>query len=130
LLAHAMNHRLGNVGQTVIHTTSIAARAVDHTESLRALVADMEQGHVEMLLVLGGNPVFTAPRASEPLPERDVAAVPLASSGGPLPGGVERYAGLRGDRLDRVTAHRAALSGALGPRAAQCFDGADRAAGS
>jgi molybdopterin-containing oxidoreductase family iron-sulfur binding subunit len=61
LLAHALNHRLGNVGQTVLYTAPLQARPVDQTESLRALTEDMDQGRVEVLLVLGGNPVFTAP---------------------------------------------------------------------
>jgi molybdopterin-containing oxidoreductase family iron-sulfur binding subunit len=61
LLAHALNHRLGNVGQTVIHTAPIEPQPADRTESLRALVEDMEQGPVEVLIILGGNPVFTAP---------------------------------------------------------------------
>jgi molybdopterin-containing oxidoreductase family iron-sulfur binding subunit len=56
-----MNHRLGNVGKTVIHTDPIEAHPVDHAESLRALVADMDRGRVEVLVILGGNPVFTAP---------------------------------------------------------------------
>jgi molybdopterin-containing oxidoreductase family iron-sulfur binding subunit len=61
LLAHALNDRLGNIGQTVFHTAPVAARAIDQAESLRALVEEMDQGRVEVLLILGGNPVFTAP---------------------------------------------------------------------
>ena len=60
-LAHAMNQALGNVGKTVVHTAPVEARPEDQLESLRALVQDMEAGRVELLLVLGGNPVFTAP---------------------------------------------------------------------
>jgi len=61
LLAHAMNRALGNVGQTVIYTDPIEAAPVDQAESLRQLVADMQGGAVETLLILGGNPVYTAP---------------------------------------------------------------------
>jgi molybdopterin-containing oxidoreductase family iron-sulfur binding subunit len=61
LLAHTMNQRLGNEGVTVIHTQPVAARPVHYGQSLRELVEEMEQGHIEMLLILGGNPVFTAP---------------------------------------------------------------------
>jgi molybdopterin-containing oxidoreductase family iron-sulfur binding subunit len=61
LLAHAINDRLGNVGQTVIHTQPIVARAVDQTQSLRELCNDMEAGRVELLVILGGNPVYNAP---------------------------------------------------------------------
>ncbi len=60
-LAHAMNQALGNVGKTVVHTAPVEARPEDQLASLRALVQDMEAGRVELLLVLGGNPVFTAP---------------------------------------------------------------------
>jgi molybdopterin-containing oxidoreductase family iron-sulfur binding subunit len=58
-LAHAVNERLGNVGQTVMHTAPIGS---DHlAASLEELADDMEQGHVEVLLVLGCNPVYSAP---------------------------------------------------------------------
>jgi molybdopterin-containing oxidoreductase family iron-sulfur binding subunit len=60
-LAHAMNHALGNVGKTVIYTDPVEARPVIQTESLRELVTDVAAGQVELLLILGGNPVFTAP---------------------------------------------------------------------
>jgi molybdopterin-containing oxidoreductase family iron-sulfur binding subunit len=61
LLAHALNHRLGNVGQTVFHTAPVEARPDDQLQSLRELVEDMDRERVEVLLILGGNPVFTAP---------------------------------------------------------------------
>ncbi len=60
-LAHAMNHTLGNIGTTVVHTAPVEAQPVDQTASLRDLVKDMESGQVEILMILGGNPVFTAP---------------------------------------------------------------------
>jgi Fe-S-cluster-containing dehydrogenase component len=60
-LAHAMNHALGNVGRTVVYTDPVAARAVDEMASLRELVADIEAGQVELLVILGANPVYTAP---------------------------------------------------------------------
>jgi molybdopterin-containing oxidoreductase family iron-sulfur binding subunit len=61
LLAHVLNHRLGNVGQTVIHTAPIEPQPVEQAESLRVLVDDMEQGSVEVLVIVGGNPVYNAP---------------------------------------------------------------------
>jgi molybdopterin-containing oxidoreductase family iron-sulfur binding subunit len=61
LLAHAINDRLRNVGKTVLHTEPIETRPVDHTKSLRELVEDMDRGAVELLVIVGGNPVFTAP---------------------------------------------------------------------
>jgi MoCo/4Fe-4S cofactor protein with predicted Tat translocation signal len=60
-LAHAMNQALGNVGSTVIYTDPVEANPVDQVASLQALVADMDAGKVNLLVILGGNPVFTAP---------------------------------------------------------------------
>ena len=60
-LAHAMNAALGNVGKTVYYTDPIEANPVNELESLRELVNDMNAGKVQMLLILGGNPVYDAP---------------------------------------------------------------------
>jgi molybdopterin-containing oxidoreductase family iron-sulfur binding subunit len=60
-LAHALNAALGNVGQTVVYTDPVEAHPVNQTASLRELVADMEAGTTALLLIIGGNPVFTAP---------------------------------------------------------------------
>jgi molybdopterin-containing oxidoreductase family iron-sulfur binding subunit len=60
-LAHAMNAVLGSVGTTVDYTEPVEADAIEHLTSLRELVADVDAGKVEILLILGGNPVFTAP---------------------------------------------------------------------
>jgi molybdopterin-containing oxidoreductase family iron-sulfur binding subunit len=61
VLAHAINDRLGNAGQTVIHTQPIVAKPVDQAQSLRDLCDDMDVGRVDLLVILGGNPVYTAP---------------------------------------------------------------------
>ncbi len=61
VLAHAMNHSLGNIGETVIYTNPVEANPVVQMESLRELVNDMEAGKVDWLLMLGGNPVYDAP---------------------------------------------------------------------
>jgi MoCo/4Fe-4S cofactor protein with predicted Tat translocation signal len=60
-LAHAMNQALGNAGRTVIHTDPIEARPENQLASLSGLVKDMNAGKVDVLLMLGGNPVFDAP---------------------------------------------------------------------
>src|SRR5262249_11604353 len=60
-LAHAMNHALGNIGRTVVYTDPVEAEPTDQAASLAALVEDMERGAVEVLIVLGANPVATAP---------------------------------------------------------------------
>jgi molybdopterin-containing oxidoreductase family iron-sulfur binding subunit len=60
-LARAMNDALGNVGATVVYTAPIAASPADGAASIAELVKDMVAGHVETLVIFGGNPVFTAP---------------------------------------------------------------------
>ena len=60
-LAHAMNAALGNVGKTVFYTDPIEVESVDQVQSLRRLTDDMHAGRVQLLLILGGNPVYNAP---------------------------------------------------------------------
>jgi MoCo/4Fe-4S cofactor protein with predicted Tat translocation signal len=59
--AHAMNQALGNVGKTVVYTDPVDANPVNQTESLRDLVSDMRAGNVDLLVIMGGNPVYDAP---------------------------------------------------------------------
>jgi molybdopterin-containing oxidoreductase family iron-sulfur binding subunit len=61
VIGHALNAALGNVGTTVVYTDPVEAVPVDQMESLRQLTADMQAGAVTTLLILGGNPVYTAP---------------------------------------------------------------------
>ncbi|MDB6064260.1 MAG: molybdopterin oxidoreductase, iron-sulfur binding subunit [Pedosphaera sp.] len=60
-LAHMMNQKLGNFGKTLDFTASAEAQPIDQLQSLRELVQDMDAGRVECLVILGGNPVFSAP---------------------------------------------------------------------
>jgi molybdopterin-containing oxidoreductase family iron-sulfur binding subunit len=60
-LAHLLNDTLDNVGQTIFYTDSAQANPVQQLESLRELVTEMKAGAVETLLILGGNPAYTAP---------------------------------------------------------------------
>jgi MoCo/4Fe-4S cofactor protein with predicted Tat translocation signal len=60
-LAHAINGRLGAPGRAVVYTAPAEARCEDQTASIRALAGDMDAGRVSVLLVLGANPVQTAP---------------------------------------------------------------------
>ena len=60
-LAHAMNEALGNVGNTVVYTQSVETHPMDQRASLAELVGEMNAGTVGLLLILGGNPVYTAP---------------------------------------------------------------------
>ena len=60
-LARAINQRLGNVGQTATDAPPVGARPADATTSLVELAAAMEAGQVQVLAILGGNPVYDAP---------------------------------------------------------------------
>ncbi|MGA8143569.1 MAG: TAT-variant-translocated molybdopterin oxidoreductase [Candidatus Acidiferrales bacterium] len=60
-LAHAMNGALENAGKTVHYTEPIEANPANQMNSLRNLVNDMNAGSVELLVMLGGNPVYDAP---------------------------------------------------------------------
>jgi molybdopterin-containing oxidoreductase family iron-sulfur binding subunit len=60
-LAHMINDVLGNVGSTVSYTQTVESEPMDQLAGLVELVRDMNAGAVEFLLVLGGNPVYTAP---------------------------------------------------------------------
>jgi molybdopterin-containing oxidoreductase family iron-sulfur binding subunit len=59
-LVHAMNHSLGNLGKTIVLIDPVEAQPRDQIADLRELVEEMKAGDIKLLLVLGGNPVFTA----------------------------------------------------------------------
>jgi MoCo/4Fe-4S cofactor protein with predicted Tat translocation signal len=60
-LAHLMNQALGNVGAAVTFTEPLEAEPVDQMASLLDLAKDLQAGQVEALVIIGGNPVYTAP---------------------------------------------------------------------
>ena len=60
-LCHAINDALGAVGKTVNYFEPTVQNPVDNVSSIRELVSDINAGKVQMLLILGGNPVFDAP---------------------------------------------------------------------
>ena len=60
-VAHAVNAALGNLGTTVAVTDVIAGDGTSQTDGLRSLVDAMNGGTVRLLVILGGNPVYTAP---------------------------------------------------------------------
>ena len=60
-VAHSINQVLGNVGKTVFYADPVDANPINQTESLKELVADMQAGKVDLLIILGGNPVYDAP---------------------------------------------------------------------
>jgi molybdopterin-containing oxidoreductase family iron-sulfur binding subunit len=60
-LAHALNEHLGNVGTTVTYTAAVEAQPLNQRDSLEELTQAMGDGRVDLLLILGCNPVYTAP---------------------------------------------------------------------
>ena len=60
-LGHAINQSLGNIGTTVHYTDPLEVDPVDESRSMHELVASMLADEVEVLIIVGGNPVFDAP---------------------------------------------------------------------
>jgi MoCo/4Fe-4S cofactor protein with predicted Tat translocation signal len=60
-LALRINQTLGSLGTAVVVTDPIVADPSPQTASLVSLVQDMKAGAVKLLVILGANPVFTAP---------------------------------------------------------------------
>ena len=60
-LAHQLNEALGNVGSTVYYTEPVTAAPVSYRESFHDLCAAMARGKVDLLIIVGANPVYDAP---------------------------------------------------------------------
>lgn len=61
VVALAINEAIGALGATVVVTEPVEAHGTGYLASLAELVADLEAGRVDTLLVLGTNPVYDAP---------------------------------------------------------------------
>ena len=59
--AYALNAAMGAVGKTVIYTETVNPMPSEQVADLKSLVADMNAGKVQWLVVLGVNPVYSAP---------------------------------------------------------------------
>jgi len=59
--AHAINQALGAVGSTLFYAPPIEANPVVPGDSIRELAGDMNAGKVQLLIMVGGNPVYDAP---------------------------------------------------------------------
>jgi len=59
--AYALNAALGAVGKTVIYTETVNPLPSEQVADLKALVQDMNAGKVEWLVMLGVNPLYSAP---------------------------------------------------------------------
>lgn len=61
-LAHAMNAKLGNVGQTVVYAEPFSPNSDKlQIDQLRELVHEIDTGQVKLLVILGGNPTYNTP---------------------------------------------------------------------
>ena len=61
-IAHAINALLGNTNETVTYLPTPEAAPGEQHAALRELVADIDAGRVQMLVIIGeANPVFSAP---------------------------------------------------------------------
>ncbi|HEX5438003.1 MAG TPA: TAT-variant-translocated molybdopterin oxidoreductase [Gemmatimonadaceae bacterium] len=61
VVVHLLNAALGNVGQTVWYTESPIVEAGEANHALAPLAEEMRAGQVDTLVILGGNPAYTAP---------------------------------------------------------------------
>jgi MoCo/4Fe-4S cofactor protein with predicted Tat translocation signal len=59
--AYALNSSLGAVGKTVIYTETVNPMPSEQVADLKSLVADMKTGKVQWLVMLGVNPIYSAP---------------------------------------------------------------------
>ncbi len=60
-LVFALNEALGNFGATVSFIEPVEARPGNHVQDIINLTSEMNAGIVDTLLIIGGNPVYTAP---------------------------------------------------------------------
>jgi molybdopterin-containing oxidoreductase family iron-sulfur binding subunit len=60
-MVHAINHALGNTGNTIVYSEPVEARPVEHLESLKDLVRDIRAGDVQVLTIIDSNPAHTSP---------------------------------------------------------------------
>ncbi|HWQ14343.1 MAG TPA: TAT-variant-translocated molybdopterin oxidoreductase [Roseiflexaceae bacterium] len=60
-LAHALNGVLGNVGQTVVYTAPVETDPAGGIGALQALAQELGGGAVQLLVMMGVNPVYDAP---------------------------------------------------------------------
>jgi molybdopterin-containing oxidoreductase family iron-sulfur binding subunit len=60
-LVFAINEALGNIGKTISFTKPVFDLENSGVAGLKSLVGDISGGQVRQLVILGGNPAFTAP---------------------------------------------------------------------
>ena len=60
-VVHYINQVLENNGKTVTFTPSLEQKPTDQWAELQTLLQELNSGQVDLLMVLGGNPVYSAP---------------------------------------------------------------------
>ncbi len=60
-LAHVLNAKLGNIGQTVFYSDPVDANPVSQADSIKELAADIQAGKVDLLVIINSNPAYNAP---------------------------------------------------------------------
>ncbi|QHS52634.1 TAT-variant-translocated molybdopterin oxidoreductase [Edaphobacter sp. 12200R-103] len=58
---YAINTLIGAVGKTVVYTETVNPMPTEQLADLKSLVADMNAGKVKWLIMLGANPIYSAP---------------------------------------------------------------------
>ena len=61
LAAYALNQQLGAVGKTVVYNDTVNPMPSEQVADLKGLVADINAGKVQWLVMLGVNPIYSAP---------------------------------------------------------------------
>jgi MoCo/4Fe-4S cofactor protein with predicted Tat translocation signal len=59
--AYSLNAQLGNVGKTVVYTETVNPLPSEQVADLKGLVAEINAGKVQWLVMLGVNPLYSAP---------------------------------------------------------------------
>ncbi len=60
-IAHGIMGASGSIGTTVNYIGAVEAKPGNQTQAFKTLADDMNNGDVDLLIVLGGNPVYDAP---------------------------------------------------------------------
>jgi len=60
-IANAINATLGAIGNTVVYTAPVEVNPAGQVASISELIEDMNAERVDLLVILGGNPVYNAP---------------------------------------------------------------------
>jgi molybdopterin-containing oxidoreductase family iron-sulfur binding subunit len=61
ILAAQINQALGNIGKTIVYADPVELVPSDQLGGLKQLVADMNAGKVDLLVILEGNPAYNTP---------------------------------------------------------------------